>query len=373
MWWGKKRKGAVMKSGARKRNKPPKQEALEHAAQQPVVTTEPDEQTQQQVETPTPPKEPRNEQRLSAKPSIGTRLKSWRDQHLFGFFSSLGRLAAKPGASILTIAVLAFAIALPALLLMTIERGKTLPMRMVQAGEITVFLEPEVGAQQAQALAASWRGLAGVTQVDLMSPEDGLKELSVLSDAELWVGVLGENPLPWALTVHAAEDQPHEPIQQQLQASRGVAEVQYDGAWRDRLQAWLGVLQRIATLMAVMFGLGALGVIGNTVRMDVSARREELSVMRLLGASDAFVQRPFVYLGICYGALAGLVASVLLIVMWLLAAEPISDLLTQYDLPGLGAPPWGWLLLIALIATVLGGVGSFIATWHQLRSIDADQ
>src|SRR5690606_19295051 len=145
--------------------------------------------------------------------------------------------------------------------------------------------------------------------------------------------------------------------------------VQHDALWRERLAAWLGLGARLAWVVALLLGLGALLVVRNTVRLDIQGRAEEIAILQLLGATDRFVRRPFLYLGAWYGLFAGVLALALLVAAVLALRGPVAALAGSY---GDVAPPLpaslaaGAAALLAL-ATLLGWLGAWLAAGHHLR------
>ena len=144
--------------------------------------------------------------------------------------------------------------------------------------------------------------------------------------------------------------------------------VQHDAQWRQRLDTWLRFGGRVAWVLAALFGLGALLVVGNTVRLDIQSRREEIGVLQLLGASDGFVRRPFLYLGAWYGLAAGALALGVLTLAWMALRQPLAGLAAQYGsdfaLRGLDPIPAAGVLLGA---GALGWLGAGLVTGHYLR------
>ena len=153
-----------------------------------------------------------------------------------------------------------------------------------------------------------------------------------------------------------------------LQALPQADLVQHDAVWRQRLDAWLAFGQRVVQVLSVLLGLGALLVVGNTVRLDIQARREEIGVLQLLGASDGFIRRPFLYLGAWYGFGAGLLALGLIAAAGLAMREPLAALSasygSQFSLKGLDALHSG---LVLLGTVLLGWLGAWAVTGHFLR------
>lgn len=295
-----------------------------------------------------------------------SRLGIWLDQHLYSFVSSLGRVLRRPWATLLTIGVMAVALALPLGLWVALGNLQHFAGNVEQSREIDVFLKPDVAAARATALAAELRGRADVAQVELRTPEEGMEEFRRTSGLGEALDALEDNPLPSLLIVT-----PRDEDARLVNALRGLPEtdqVQHDAVWRQRLTGWLGFGERLAWVLAVLFGLGALLVVGNTVRLDIQSRREEIGVLQLLGASDGFIRRPFIYLGAWYGLAAGALALGLLSAAATALREPLAALSASYGsnfaLSGLSL----WSAAGVLLgATVIGWLGAWLVTGHFLR------
>jgi cell division transport system permease protein len=297
---------------------------------------------------------------------LGSRLRAWREQHLYSLVSSLGRLAARPVATGLTVGVMAIALALPLGLGMALGNIERFSGSVTESREIGVFLKPDVTVAQARDLAAVISARADVVAVGVRTPEEGLAEFRAMSDLAGALDVLEDNPLPTVLVVQPGGD--GDMLAADLRQLPQADIVQHDAAWRQRLSAWLAFGERVVQVVAVLLGLGVLLVVGNTVRLDIGARSEEIAVLQHLGATDAFVRRPFLYLGAWYGLAAGVLAGVLLAVAGLLMQGRLSALVasygTQFDLSGPGLR--GSLVLLAGSA-LMGWLGAWLATGHHLR------
>ena len=257
-------------------------------------------------------------------------LHAWREQHLQSLFSSLGRLAARPWTTALTVAVLGFALALPLLFGLALDNARGLGGRAEDASAISVFLKPELDAKAVDALAARLRQRPDVAALTLRTPEQGLDEFRERSGFADALKVLHYNPLPAVLIVEPRAGAA-DVLAAQLRSEPTVGLVQYDAQWRRRLTAILALAQRGAQVLAGLLALAALLVIGNTVRMDIAARGEEIAVMQLLGAESGFVRRPFLYSGFWYGALAGVVSLMLIGIVQAFLAAPLTQLAASYD------------------------------------------
>ena len=260
--------------------------------------------------------------------------RAWREQHLYSLFSSLGRLAARPIATALTLAVLSLALALPLLFWLLLDNARGLGGQVEDARAISVFLKPDIDIAAANRFAEHLRGDAQVGSVVVKPPEEGLEEFRSRAGFADALQVLHYNPLPTLLVISpratAATDASAK-LFAQLRGNPAVDLVQYDAQWRQRLSAILELGERGAAVFAALLALAALLVIGNTVRLDIAGRAEEIAVMQLLGADDGFVRRPFLYTGLWYGMLAGVMSLMLIaIVEWFLAA-PLAALTASYD------------------------------------------
>jgi cell division transport system permease protein len=290
---------------------------------------------------------------------------TWVDHHLYSFVASLGRFARKPWSTVLTVGVMAVALALPLGLWLVLGNVVRLSGDVQQSREISVFLKPQVDAARAQALAGELRWRNEIGKVELRTPAQGLEQLraSGLGDA---IDAVGENPLPSLLIVTPKGDEAL--LATSLQTLPEADIVQHDALWRQRLDGWLRFGGRVAVVLAALLGLGALLVVGNTVRLDIQSRREEIGVLQHLGATDGFIRRPFLYLGAWYGLAAGALAIGLLTLAAIALRAPLAELAASYGsrfmLEGFDLPTAAG---VVIGATLLGWLGAGVVTGHYLR------
>ncbi|MCL7715461.1 permease-like cell division protein FtsX [Stenotrophomonas mori] len=296
-----------------------------------------------------------------------SRLAVWSAHHLHSIVFSLGRALRKPWATALTVAVMALALALPLGLSIVLDNLRHFAGSVQQSRDINLFLKPEIDAAAAQDVATALRARAEVAEVLLRTPDEGLAELRRSAGLEEAIDALAGNPLPTLLIVTPAEGD-DAALAASLQALPQADLVQHDALWRKRLDAWLQFGTRLVQVLSLLLGLGAVLVVGNTVRLDIQARREEIDVLQLLGASDGFIRRPFVYLGAWYGLAAGALALALIGASGLALRPPLAALSqsygSQFVLHGLDALHSGMVLLGTL---VLGWLGAWLVTGHFLR------
>lgn len=296
---------------------------------------------------------------------------TWLDHHLYSFVASLGRAARKPAATLLTVGVMAVALALPLGLGLALANLDRFAGNVEQSREISMFLKDGTTVERARMLTDELRGRGDIADVVWRTPDEGLAELgrSYQSDGnglDTAIGALDRNPLPHLLIVTPKGDETM--LAQSLQALPEADLVQHDMQWRQRLDDWLRFCTRLAWLLAALLGFGALLVVGNTVRLDIQSRREEIGVLQLLGATDGFIRRPFLYLGAWYGLTAGALALALLTAIRYGLQEPLAALARSYGsgfaLSGFNPLQAG---VVAIASALLGWIGAGLVTGHYLR------
>ncbi|MEO7478442.1 MAG: permease-like cell division protein FtsX [Lysobacteraceae bacterium] len=288
------------------------------------------------------------------------------DLHFYSLFSSLGRMLQRPFAAGMTIGVMAIALALPLALWLTLANVQRFSGTVQASRQITVFLHQDIGLDRVNALAAQLRARHDVAEVTVRTPEQGLAEFRKMSDLAPALDVIDGNPLPPVLLIEPADD--GAALVTSLKAMPEADIVQHDAVWRERLSSWLGFGTRIAWVLAALLGVGALLVVGNTVRLDIQSRSDEIGVLQVLGATDGFVRRPFLYLGAIYGLAAGVVALGLLALAGIALQPSLARLVTSYG-GGFALQGPGMIGVAALLvgALLLGWVGAWLATGHHLR------
>lgn len=293
---------------------------------------------------------------------IGT----WFDHHLYSLMASLGRAIRKPGATLLTIGVMAVALSLPLGLGLILGNVERFAGSVQQSREISVFLKQDTSLERARALADTLRERSDIANLHWVTPEEGLAEFRESSSMGDAIDQLEGNPLPHLYIVTPKTDEMA--LAEALRVLPEAEEVQHDAVWRERLNQWLQFGTRLAWVLALLLGIGALLVVGNTVRLDIQSRKEEISVLQLLGATDGFIRRPFLYLGAWYGLGAGVLALGLLTLANHYLAPPLAALAASYGsrftLQGFNVLQ---AVLVVLGAGLLGWLGAGLVTGHYLR------
>ena len=295
--------------------------------------------------------------------------------HLQALLGALGRLARSPLATLLTLLVIALALVLPAALKLFVANAQAATGNFASAVDVSVFLKTDVPLLKAQQLAQNARARNDVANVTLIPADKGLEDFRTYSGFGDALAALKENPLPHVLHVRprasASSATALESLRRYFAAWPEVDLVQVDSEWVMRFNAILEVLQRVLFIAAALLGVGVLAVIGNTIRLEIQARRAEIEVTKLVGGSNAFVRRPFLYAGVLYGLGGALLAWAILALVLLILREPVASLArlygSRFELQGL-APEDVAVLLGA--GFVLGWLGAWISAARHLRSIE---
>ena len=302
-------------------------------------------------------------------------MKQWLERHLQTLVGSLGRLWTQPFATLLTVLVIGIALALPACLHVLVLNVRAASGGWGNALDISVYMKPAATLEQAQQAKKRISQRRDVEEVTLVEADDALAEFRKNSGFGEALDALKDNPLPHALVVRPAAEfrdpATVESLSAQLREIEGVDLVQLDTEWVSRFNAILDVVRRVVLLAAGLFALGILVIVGNTIRLDIENRRDEIEVTKLVGGSDGFVRRPFLYNGVWYGLGGGLVAWLTVTVVISLLGEPVQRIAglygSSYRLHGLGLE--GSVVLLAG-GVLLGWLGSFIAATREIRGIE---
>jgi cell division transport system permease protein len=296
-------------------------------------------------------------------------------RHLQALLGSLGRLKRNALATVLTLLVIGLALALPAALGLFITNAQVATGGFSQAIDMSVYLKSDVPLAKAQQLAADARQRPGVAQVKVIAADEGLAQFREYSGFGAALDALKSNPLPNVLHVVPRRDASSaadlESLRRYFTAWPEVDVVQLDTEWVLRFNAILAVLRRLVLIAAALLGAGVLAVVGNTIRLEILNRRAEIEVTKLVGGSNAFVRRPFLYTGLLYGIGGAALAWAILETAVLVLDQPVATLArlygSQYALQGPSGQVLGALFGGGM---ALGWLGAWISAHRHLRSIE---
>jgi cell division transport system permease protein len=298
----------------------------------------------------------------------------WTQEHLRVLFFSLGKIARAPLAAGLTALVIGIALALPASLYVAVRNLSTIGYSWQESLQISLFLKETVTGERGAALAREIGNEAGVAATAYISREQSLAEFRELSGFGEALDLLKDNPLPAVVAVTPERRQPKAEVQRLLERLSSLPEVdlaKLDQQWMERLYALLAIAERAVGIIALLLGLAVMVIIGNTIRLDIEARREEIEVMKLIGAPGSFVRRPFLYSGFWFGLGGGVLAWILVATGTSMLAAPTAELAGLYEsdfrLSGLGLRDGVSLILSGI---VLGWAGAFVTVARRIAQIE---
>jgi cell division transport system permease protein len=299
---------------------------------------------------------------------------AWFLRHVSTSIGALGRLARQPFASFMTVLVIAVTLALPAAMHLVIKNAQSVSGNWENALDFSVYLKSNVALDEAGRLARLIEQRADVEQVTLVSAQQALDEFKAASGFTTALDELKTNPLPNTLVVRpsgANTEQSMTLLHEELANLPETDLVQIDTAWVRRFHAILDILRRAIAIGAGLLGIAIVVIIGNTIRLDIQNRREEIEVTKLIGASNAFVRRPFLYSGLWYGLGGGLLALALVAYGLYALEEPAKRLAGLYNsaFSILRLDVYESLVIVG-IGVLLGLAGSWLAVARHMRRIE---
>ncbi|CEG55871.1 permease-like cell division protein FtsX [Legionella fallonii] len=295
--------------------------------------------------------------------------------HLQAATYSLNLLCRKPVATLMTVIVIAITLALPTLFWVFTYNMSQLTTGWQQGGQISLYLKPGLTEVEQKVFLQKVRDTDGVGQVSLKSSADGLAELTQQEGMHDIMNYLPENPLPAVIEVAPAVtvDSPAklDLLTRHLEALPQVTEAKLDMEWISRLHLILGFAANLAKALMSLLALAVILIIGNTLRLAIHNRHEEIQILKLIGATDPFILRPFLYTGVWYG-MAGAILAVFLVNIFILSlGTAVNQLAVAYQMHyPLSVLSIRHILLLVLFAIILGWLGARLSVKRQLASIE---
>ena len=299
---------------------------------------------------------------------------AWLSRHASTSIASLGRLFRQPFASLMIVLVIAVTLAIPAALNLVVKNAQSVSAGWDNALDFSVYLRRDVAEADATKLADLVQQRADIASVRLITASEALAEFKAQSGFGAALDHLTENPLPHTLVVRPSAANTGESIillQEELGNLPEADAVQVDTEWVQRFHAILDIVRRAIVIGASLLGVAIIVIIGNTIRLDIQNRREEIEVTKLIGASNAFVRRPFLWSGLWYGLFGGLLAVGLVHYGLFLLEQPVARLAGLYHsgivVISLSARE---TLVVIGIGVTLGLIGSWFAAARHMRRIE---
>jgi len=296
-------------------------------------------------------------------------------RHAQTLVGSLGRIVHHPFATLMTMGVVAIALALPLFFNLLLSNVRNATGNWNEAFDLSVYMDKKAGTDRTTSLAKQLRQRGDVAAVRIITADQAFKEFRDNSGFGEALDALTDNPLPDTLivtpTLLASTSEGTDTLKAAIAGMADVQTVQLDTEWVKRLHGMLDILRRVVLLTGALLGAGVVLIVGNTIRLDILNRRAEIEVMKLVGASDGFARRPFLYSGIWYGLGGGVMALILVTLAAVILAKPVNELArlygSQFHLEGLNFTTAASVLGVAV---GLAWLGSWLAATRHIRGID---
>ena len=316
-----------------------------------------------------------HESGLSQRNSFFRRLLTLPIRHLQQAVGSLGDLWRTPFTSVMTVFVLGISLALPATLHLFVKNAQQVSEQWNSASQITLFLQLSTGDKSAKNLVKRIKLYPEVSEVHYISAEQALKEFKILSGFGQSLEYLDKNPLPATILVtptkRASQASAANELLVKLKQEREVEQGKLDLEWLTRLEAMAQLIEDIVIGVALLLCMSVVLIVGNTIRLAILNQKDAIAVMKLVGATDSFIQRPFLYSGVWFGVFGGLLSwlAVTILAQYLTGAiSKLTDLYqSSFQLQGLS---FNEALCLIAFAVFLGLAGSYISVRKHIRAIE---
>ncbi len=320
------------------------------------------------VNSPNPAKTAKSARAAKSKALQG----GWREQWRYAWMNALADMMRQPLATLLTVMVIAISLTLPSVCYLVWKNVSTAAEQWYPTPQLTVYLDKALDDNAAENVIKALKAEAGVEKVNYLSRDEAMGEFRNWSGFGGAMDMLEQNPLPAVAIItpkmNFQDSTTLNTLRDRVAAVQGVDEVRMDDSWFARLAALTGLVGQVAAMIGVLMIVAVFLVIGNSVRLSIFSRRDTINVMKLIGATDGFILRPFLnggaMLGFC-GALLSLILSEALVLRLESVVTQVAKVFgTTFDLHGLA---WDESLLLLLISAMIGWIAAWLATVQHLR------
>lgn len=294
--------------------------------------------------------------------------------HLQSLVFSLGKIYRSPASTLMTVAVIGITLTLPSGFYLFLKNLENISGDFKSTSQITLYLELDLSLDKARAVEKQLKTNTLIADTQLISNNEALQDFKQHSGFGESIEQLQENPLPHTIIVQPTVDVEPLSIKTLLAQLQGMPEVdiaQLDTEWLERLYAIIDIAKRGVIIISLLFSFAVLLITGNTIRLDIQNRYQEIIVTKLIGATDAFIRRPFLYGGIWYGLLGGIISWLLVELSALALSGPFSrlNMLYQADF-NLVTFSFSDFMILIVSSTLLGLAGSWLAVARHLNEIE---
>ena len=302
---------------------------------------------------------------------------TWLLRHAQMALASLGRLTRNPVSTLMTAAVIGIALALPSGLHLLFDNVSGVSSSWDNTTSVSLFLSDTIDDEQAERVRRTVAAREDIAETRLIDREQALAEFRRLSGFGEAIELLEQNPLPAVILVRPAEPvrgaQAVARLAEELQGYREIDLAQVDLPWVERLGAITGAIERAVIILAALLAGAVLLIVGNTIRLEIQNRHSEIEIVKLVGGTDAFIRRPFLYEGLWYGLLGGLIALALVIGSLFLLDGPVQRLAGLYE----SEFSLSMIDPLSLFGVILGGpllglAGAWLAVGRHLAKVQPE-
>jgi len=296
-------------------------------------------------------------------------MKAWLTHHLFSLKIAAERFRDAPLATLFTILVIGVAVAMPSGLYVLLSNLDRAAGGVKPQVELTVFIKADIPESESKALAASLAKQADIAHVSFVSKAEGIRKLEAAGLSDITAG-LPSNPLPDTLIITPSDSSPAalEALASRLKSMESTQQIVMDTDWIKRLSALMGLGKNLVILLAALLGLALAAITANTIRLQIYAQKDEIEVAQLIGATDRFIRRPFLYFGGIQGLIGGLAGCLIVMLGGYFIENSVAQVAAAYgasfDLAGLGLNE---LLPLLGLSTLLGWLGAYFSVNQALR------
>lgn len=300
-------------------------------------------------------------------------MRAWLAAHRAGFLAALARIALAPVASALNALVIGIALSLPVGLYLVVVSVQTASHQIMSTPQISTFMAVDANRAEIAQIESRLKQSSHVATFRLVPRDQALAELKKSSGLADVIEGLPQNPLPDAFIIEATDTAPAalEKLRDEIRQWPRVAHVQLDAQWALRLDASLRFARMVAAVLGTLLGIALVAVTFNTIRLQVLTRREEIEVIKLIGATDAFIQRPFLYFGALQGLAGGATALLIVSAGAYLTNRALGELSHVYaSLLQLNALSAGDCIALLATPATLGWFGAWLSVSRHLALIE---
>ena len=308
------------------------------------------------------------------RPAIANQLSAYLLHHLQSLVFSLGKIYQAPATTIMTVAVIGITLSLPGGFYLFLKNIDAISGDFRSSTQISLYLDLKTGEKKARALEQHIASMDHVASTRFISREQSFEEFRENSGFGKSIDTLSSNPLPHTIVVEpgaTADTFTVRNLLNRLQAMPEVEIAKLDTEWLERLYTIIEIAKRSVIIVTILFAFAVLLIIGNTIRLDIQNRYQEILVTKLIGATDAFIRRPFLYGGVWYGMLGGIISWLIVEIGYLAISGPLErlNLLYKSDMNLITFSFHDFIILLAS-STLLGLAGSWIAVARHLDQIE---